>query len=102
MSEDHDEVVKTDQVVASIRAELEKASPSRRQRILEAITLAALGSIPWVGGVLAAAATFKFDESGIRGDELRNQGGIVFFLNRPEALLLSSFLVAECEHISWP
>ena len=46
-------------VLATIKAELEAASPSRRQRILEAIALAALGSIPWVGGVLSAAATFK-------------------------------------------
>lgn len=73
MSEDQDEIVKTDQVIDSIRAELDKASPGRRQRIMEAIALAALGSVPWVGGVLAAAATFKFDESNIHGDKLRNQ-----------------------------
>ena len=73
MQEDQDEIVKTDQVIESIRAELEKASPSRRQRILQAITLAALGSVPWVGGVLAAAATFGFDESSAREDNLRNQ-----------------------------
>ncbi|MGA8780454.1 MAG: hypothetical protein WB567_06900, partial [Terracidiphilus sp.] len=30
MPEDQDEIVKTDQVVESIKAELEKASPSRR------------------------------------------------------------------------
>lgn len=73
MPQDQDEIVKTDQVIDSIRAELDKVSPSRRQRIMEAIALAALGSVPWVGGVLAAAATFKFDESCIRGDKLRNQ-----------------------------
>ena len=73
MSDEQDEIVKTDEVIDSIRAELEKVSPSRRQRILEAIALAALGSVPWVGGVLAAAATFKFDDSGVRGDKLRNQ-----------------------------
>ncbi len=73
MPENRDEIVKTDQVIDSIRAELDKVSPSRRQRIMEAIALAALGSVPWVGGVLAAAATFKFDESNVHGDELRNQ-----------------------------
>ena len=73
MSENQDEIVKTDQVIDSIRAELDKASPGRRQRIMEAIALAALGSVPWVGGVLAAAATFKFDESSVHGDKLRNQ-----------------------------
>jgi hypothetical protein len=64
---------KSDTVIESIKAELEKASPTHRQRILEAIALAALGSIPWVGGVLSATANYKFDESGIRGDTLRNQ-----------------------------
>jgi hypothetical protein len=73
MPEDPNELANTDQVIESIRAELEKASPSRRQRIMEAIALAALSSVPWVGGVLAAAATFKFDQSGIRGDTLRSQ-----------------------------
>lgn len=73
MTEDQDEIVKTDQVVDSIRAELDKVSPGRRQRIMEAIALAAMGSVPWVGGVLAAAATFKFDESSVQGDKLRNQ-----------------------------
>jgi len=73
MSEDHDEIVKTDGVIDSIRAELDKVSPGRRQRIMEAIALAALGSVPWVGGVLAAAATFKFDESNVHGDKLRDQ-----------------------------
>jgi len=60
-------------VLATIKAELEAASPSRRQRILEAIALAALGSIPWVGGVLSAAATFKTGEAGVRQDDLRTQ-----------------------------
>jgi hypothetical protein len=63
----------TDAVIETIKAELTAASPSRRQRIREAIALAALGSIPWVGGVLAAAATFKFDESGVRQDTLHTQ-----------------------------
>jgi hypothetical protein len=60
-------------VLATIKAELEAASPSRRQRILEAIALAALGSIPWVGGVLSAAATFKTGEASVRQDDLRTQ-----------------------------
>jgi hypothetical protein len=73
MTEDHDELVRTDQVIESIKAQLEEASPGRRQRILEAIALAALGSVPWVGGVLAAAATFKFQEASVRSDSLRDQ-----------------------------
>ena len=67
------ELERADIVIETIRAELAKAEPSRRQRIIEAIALAALSSIPWVGGVLAAAATFKTGEAGDRQDTLRNQ-----------------------------
>ncbi len=49
MSDDEDKIVPVDQVVESIKAEIEASSPSRRRRILDAIALAALGSIPWVG-----------------------------------------------------
>src|SRR5579859_4220404 len=64
---------KYDAIIETIKAELAKTEPTRRQRIMEAIALAALGSIPWVGGVLTATATFKFDESSAHGDTLRNQ-----------------------------
>jgi hypothetical protein len=67
------EITHSDAIIETIRAELASAEPSRKKRILEAIALAALGSIPWVGGVLAATATFKFDEAGVRQDNLRNQ-----------------------------
>jgi hypothetical protein len=70
---DNDEITKSDALVETIRAELASGEPTRRQRILEAIALAALGSIPWVGGVLAAMATYKFDEAGVRQDTLRSQ-----------------------------
>jgi hypothetical protein len=73
MAEDQNEIVRMDSVVKTIRAELEKVSTTRRQRILEGVALAALGSIPWVGGVLAVAANYKFDEAGVVGDSLRNQ-----------------------------
>lgn len=67
------EIEKPELVVASIKAQLEKVEPSRRQRILEAIALAVLGSIPWVGGFLSASATFKFNELGAHGNSLRTQ-----------------------------
>ncbi len=67
------DIANTDAIIETIRAELASGEPSRKQRIMEAIALAALGSVPWVGGVLAAAATFKFDEAGARQDHLRNQ-----------------------------
>jgi hypothetical protein len=62
-----------DALIETIRTELAGSDHNRKRRILEAIALAALGSIPWVGGVLAAAATFKFDEADVRHDALRNQ-----------------------------
>lgn len=67
------ELEKQDAVIETIKAELEAATPTKKQRIREAIALAALSSIPWVGGVLSAAATFKFDESGVRHDTLLSQ-----------------------------
>src|SRR6266478_891916 len=57
MEDENDKLVPRDYVVESIKAEIELSTPSRRQRIFEAVALAALGSIPWVGGVIAAAAS---------------------------------------------
>jgi hypothetical protein len=37
-----------DQIIESLKAEIEKAEPSRRSRVLEKFFLAALSSIPWV------------------------------------------------------
>ena len=68
-----DELVKRDAIVDSIKAEIEKASPTQKQRIFEAIALAALGSVPWVGGVLAAAASYKFGGVDIQRDQLFKQ-----------------------------
>jgi len=39
-----------DKIVDRLRAELAKSEPTRRRRIIEKFVLAALGSIPWVGG----------------------------------------------------
>jgi hypothetical protein len=68
-----EEVVNQISIVQRIQAELDAAEPTQRQRILEAIALAALGSIPWVGGVLAAAANLKGDLAADKQDSLRNQ-----------------------------
>ncbi len=56
MEDESAKLVPRDYVVESMKAELEIATPSRRRRIFEAIAVAALGSIPWVGGVIAAAS----------------------------------------------
>lgn len=63
----------SDTVIATITADLERNSQSRRQRIFQAVALAALGSIPWVGGMLSAAATFRFTGADVKQDDLRTQ-----------------------------
>src|ERR1051326_421867 len=59
MADDGQELQALNTAVASIKAEIEKASPSRKQRIYEAVALAALSAIPWIGGVFAAGLNFK-------------------------------------------
>ena len=60
-------------IVEALRGELAKSRPSRRRRAIEKFVLAALGSIPWVGGFLSAAASYKAEESSIRQDSLQTQ-----------------------------
>jgi hypothetical protein len=59
--------------IQNLRAELDKAEPSKRSRILEKFFLAALSSIPWVGGVLSAAETFRTEEGSLRLNRLQTQ-----------------------------
>lgn len=70
MSDGEQEIVKIDAAVSSIKAEIDKASTSRRQRIYEALAVAALNSIPWVGGVLATAVNYKIRENDTTRDGL--------------------------------
>jgi hypothetical protein len=56
-----------------IRVELAQASPSNRRRLIEKFVLAALGSIPWVGGFISAAVSYKTEESVLRTDNLQTQ-----------------------------
>lgn len=60
-------------VIATINAELEKTEPSQRSRILEKFVLAALSSIPWVGGVLSAAESYRAEQGAIRQNSLQTQ-----------------------------
>lgn len=63
-----------DRVIADrLRQELAKTEPSRRRRIIEKFILAALGSIPWVGGFLSAAYDYKAEEGTLRQDSLQTQ-----------------------------
>jgi hypothetical protein len=62
-----------DENVEKIRDELTKSSPSTKRKVFEKFVSAALGSIPWVGGFLSAAADFKFEEGDSREDNLQTQ-----------------------------
>jgi hypothetical protein len=71
----NDKIIPTDYVVESIKAEMDTASPSRRRRIIEAVVVAALGGIPWVGGVVSASlisgsAAFRAGEAETKRDDL--------------------------------
>ena len=62
-----------DAIIETLRAEIDKTEPSRRSRILEKFFLAALSSIPWVGGVLSAAEGFRTDEGNLSLNRLQTQ-----------------------------
>ena len=58
---------------AFLRTELAKSSSSNRRLFIEKFVLAALGSIPWIGGFLSSAATLKTDEGARRTDSLHTR-----------------------------
>jgi len=62
-----------DRALRFIRTDLARSAPSRRRRIIEKFVLAALGSIPWVGGFISAAVSYKTEEAGLRTDSLQTQ-----------------------------
>lgn len=62
-----------DLIVEKLRLELDKAGPSRKKRIIEKFVLAALGSIPWVGGFLSAAADYRAEESENKKNNLQTE-----------------------------
>ncbi len=69
-----EEISETDQdETDQIRQEILKSSPSNKRRAFEKFVLAALGSIPWVGGFISAAASFKLEEKDILEDTLQSK-----------------------------
>ena len=56
-----------------LHAELSKSSTSERRTLLQKFVLAALGSIPWIGGFLSAVAAFKAEEGARNSDRLHTQ-----------------------------
>jgi hypothetical protein len=61
------------QTIEYYRSQIASSSPSKRRRIFEKFALAALGSIPWVGGFISAAISLKTEEGGLRENSLQNQ-----------------------------
>jgi hypothetical protein len=58
--------------VEAARAELLKAE-SRRRRLAEKFFLAALGSLPWVGGFISVAASIPGDEKSAENETLQSK-----------------------------
>lgn len=65
--------ISDEQVIDTLRAELEKVDPSRTSRIIEKFVIAVLGSIPWIGGVLTAGESFRAEEGSHRQNYLQTQ-----------------------------
>ncbi|HAU4882647.1 TPA: hypothetical protein F3L15_01145 [Aeromonas hydrophila] len=59
--------------IAEIRQELDRLNPNFRRRALEKFALAALGSIPWVGGFISAAVNIKTEEGTLKTDTLQTR-----------------------------
>lgn len=64
---------KEDPKVDRLRSELEKVEPTNRKRVAEKFFLAALGSIPWVGGFLSAAASLKTEGDSLKQNSIQTQ-----------------------------
>ncbi len=56
-----------------IQSEIAKLTPTGRKRFLEKFLLAALGSIPWVGGFIGTMASFKTETGDFKADDMRTQ-----------------------------
>jgi hypothetical protein len=68
-----DPVEPEDNALVTIQGALAKTSVTTRRRVVEKFILAALGSVPWVGGFISAAASLKTDQRGIEKDNLQTR-----------------------------
>lgn len=59
--------------IDKIKEELSQITPTTKKRALEKFGLAALGSIPWVGGFISAAASIKTEEGTLKTDSLQTR-----------------------------
>lgn len=67
------ESISLEGAVDTLRAEIALTQSTRRRRLAGKFFMAALSSIPWVGGYISALANFKIDESSVRENELQNE-----------------------------
>lgn len=56
-----------------IEATLAALEPTNRQRVIQQIIAAALGSIPWIGGVAAAAHAFRAEQGQLQVNSLTQE-----------------------------
>ncbi len=68
-----EEIKPDDDQIEKIRDDLVKTSSTNWQRAVEKFISAALGSIPWVGGFISAAADLKFEEKGTKENDLQTR-----------------------------
>lgn len=68
-----DPVEPENHALVTIQNALAKTSVTTRRRVVEKFILAALGSVPWVGGFISAAASLKTDQRGIEKDNLQTR-----------------------------
>lgn len=56
-----------------VHQDIQGLTPSAKRRVFEKFLLAALGSIPWVGGFISTLATLKTEAGDIKADAMRTQ-----------------------------
>jgi uncharacterized membrane-anchored protein YjiN (DUF445 family) len=62
-----------EQALELLKAALAEVPAGRRARLVEKFVLAALGSIPWVGGFLSAAASLRSEEANARTNNIQTK-----------------------------
>jgi hypothetical protein len=62
-----------DSTLVEIKTALAKTAVSAKRKVVEKFILAALSSIPWVGGFISAAASLKVDQRNTEKDNLQTK-----------------------------
>ena len=62
-----------DSDIEALKAEISEHQGTRRGRFAQKFFLAAISSIPWVGGYLSAAASLRSEEASVRVSELQTE-----------------------------